>query len=199
MSDSGFERIASGAGTLFFLAAIVLFVTLIFLATGTVRAQEIPYSLSMGGWSHAGDHTARYLPYYDPDRLALEAFYPCFHPGCHGRRYSGGDWYPWTFRWGRYDVPSDRWWTFGEGFFDEYGTGGIWTASDPRKTTELKAIQTVERERMAIRMRNEAPRITGRRGMGSTGISASRGSSIGSSGGGSSIGSSGGGGRSGKK
>jgi len=41
MSDSGFERIASGAGNLFFLAAIALFVTLILLATGTVRAQEV--------------------------------------------------------------------------------------------------------------------------------------------------------------
>ncbi len=41
MSDSGFERIASGAGSLFFLAAIALFVTLILLATGMVRAQEV--------------------------------------------------------------------------------------------------------------------------------------------------------------
>jgi hypothetical protein len=36
------ERIADGAGNVFFLAAIILFITLIILATGTVRAQDAP-------------------------------------------------------------------------------------------------------------------------------------------------------------
>jgi hypothetical protein len=40
MSDSGFERFVSGAGNLYFLAAIALFVTLILLTTGMARAQE---------------------------------------------------------------------------------------------------------------------------------------------------------------
>ncbi len=139
-------------------------------------------------------------PYYDQFRFPWDYFYPRFGPRVHGRRYAGGYWYPWTYRWGRYDVPNYTWWSFGEGFVDEYGTGGIWTASDPRKTTELKAIQTVEREIQTRRVTREATRITQRRGMGSSGISMGRGSSSGSSGGGSSIGSSGGGGgRSGKK
>jgi hypothetical protein len=36
------ERVAFGAGSLFFLAAIVLFVSLILMVTGTVKAQEYP-------------------------------------------------------------------------------------------------------------------------------------------------------------
>lgn len=196
------------------VAGVVIFVVAMMMLSGTVtvQAQKMPGAFSPGQWFgsiNPHHHTAYYLPYYDRDRALWDFFIPCFCPGCRGRYYSGGYWYPSTFRWSRYDVPNYRWWTFGEGFVDEYGTGGIWTAGDPTMTAELKAIQTVERERVAARMRNAAPRMTGRRGMGSTGISTSRGSStsssgrgssIGSSGGGSSIGSSGGGGgRSGKK
>lgn len=40
MFDTRFERVAMVAGNLFFMVAIAFFVTLILLATGTVRAQE---------------------------------------------------------------------------------------------------------------------------------------------------------------
>lgn len=40
MDSPRFERIAFGAGSLFFLTAIALFVSLILLVTGTVKAQE---------------------------------------------------------------------------------------------------------------------------------------------------------------
>lgn len=44
MFNIRYERIATGVGNLFFLAAIVFFITLILLASGAVEAQEFPFS-----------------------------------------------------------------------------------------------------------------------------------------------------------
>lgn len=119
----------------------VLLVALLLLSgVVPVQAQKMPYSFTTGEWFHAvnpKDHTPYYLPYYDPDRMMNAYLFPCFYWDHYARRHQRWDWYPWTSRWGRYDVPNDYWWSFGEGFYDEYGTGWLNTAADTRNGIKL--------------------------------------------------------------
>jgi uncharacterized membrane protein YgcG len=172
------------------------------LLSGTVTAEAQMKSFSPGMFTKPvspRNHTPYYLPYYDQRHWVFECLYFNLCRYDRNRRYEDGYWYPWFFLWGRYDEPNERWWTFSAEFFDEYGTGGIWKSREPSKGGELKAIQTIERERMAALAMRESPRSMRGSGFRSTGISSSRGSSISSSGGGSSIGSSGGGSAGGKR
>jgi len=198
---------ASSRGTVVRLA-FVLAVLLLFTVAMPAQAQKMPFSFTTDEWFefvNPRHPVPYYLPSYDGDLYRDWMIYSCFLSNVHGyrcsHRYDRGYWYPWTFRWGRYDIPNNSWWTFGEGYFDEYGTGVIWTAEKPLLMAERKARsgQAIQRREPAVRVARETPGMTRRSSMGSSGISASGGSSFGSSGGGSSIGSSGGGSRGGKK
>lgn len=201
MSNSNRTSDATGSGR-FLLVALFLAAMLLLSGTVTVEAQMKSYALDQGTWHqmvNPRNHVPYYLPSYDQRHWIFDCLFFNLCRYGHTRRYEDGYWYPWTFRWGRYDVPNYDWWSFGEGFYDEYGTGAIWTAGEPSLSAELKAIQTIERERVAALAMRKSSRSMRGPGIRSTGISSSRGSSIGSSGGGSSIGSSGGGSRGGKK
>lgn len=144
MFDTRGERIATGAGNLFFLAAIILFITLILLTTGTVQAQDslLPSGLD----DDALEPDALATDALDPDALGLEPgdFHellvsigesdPTLLAFCYwcqewfdvsvGHNHKA--WYPW-WMWpgpdGRDDVPLEYWWSFGKNLADEYGTG----------------------------------------------------------------------------
>jgi uncharacterized membrane protein YgcG len=196
------QELINGASGNWFLVrvAVVLFALLMISGAVTVQAQKMPGAFSSGDWFGSINphyHTPYYLPYYDGNRVNddLCLFNNYFFRLRRANPYETGYWYPWSFSWGRYDIPSERWWTFGEGVYDEYGTGGIWTADAPllvmaRKTAVGPLPLQVKPVTRAIK---PPPRVARRSGFRSTGTSSSRGSSISSSGGGSSKGSSGGG------
>lgn len=193
-------RSASGRGRMI-QVALCLALFLMLSGAVTVQAQKMPFSFAAGDWPQVvgpRDHTPFYLPSNDGDRYRDWLYsgpFPRPHRSRYSHPYDPGYWYHWTFYWGRYDVPNDRWWSFGEGYFDERGNGGTWTASEPPLTANriAQARKAVERRSPEAPVVKNPPRVTRRSGISSSGISASGGSSFGGSGGGSSGGSSRGG------
>jgi len=194
MLESRQRSACSGFARRMLFPAAVLLALVVLAGAQPAQAQTYYSSMKALSWSH-GVNTRDHLPYYLPsyDRRCpgdWHAFWSMFYRDRYRGQYY---WYPWTWRWGRYDVPSDYWWAFGEGFVDEYGAGVVYRAGDPRLAAwgamaRVKPLQRIDPA--VVRAAADTTRMTGQtRFRGST-------MSGGISRGGSSLGFSGGGGRS---